>query len=41
MFKEEDITSLDTSSLAQILNWSIEDVRNRFNEIRKKEGKYK
>ncbi len=40
MFKEEDITSLDTVSLAKILKWSVEDIRNRFNEIRKKEGTY-
>ena len=40
MFKEDDITDLDTIALAQILQWSVEDIRARFNEIRKKEGTY-
>ncbi len=40
MFKEDDITNLDTIALAKILKWSVEDIRNRFNEIKKKEGTY-
>jgi len=40
MVKEEDITHLDTVAFAKLLGWTPQQVKYRFYEIKKKEGKY-
>ena len=40
MFVEKNIVDFDTSSFAKLLNMSTEDVKNRFLEIKKKQGTY-
>lgn len=40
MVREADITHLDTAALAKLLGWTPQKVKNRFYEIKKKEGKY-
>ena len=40
MFVEKNIVDFDTSSFAKLVNMSVEDVKNRFLEIKKKQGTY-
>ena len=40
MFIEKNILDLDTSSFAKLVNMSVEEVKNRFLEIKKKQGTY-
>jgi penicillin-binding protein 2 len=40
MVKEADIRDLDTAAFAKLLGWTPQQVKYRFYEIRKKEGKY-
>ena len=40
MMVENNIFDLDTAAFAKLIGWTVEDVRNRFAEIIKGEGKY-
>lgn len=40
MVREDDIVDLDTVAFAKLLGWTPQQVKNRFWNIRKKEGKY-
>lgn len=40
MMREEDITELDTAAFAELLGWTPQQVKNRFYNIKKGEGKY-
>ena len=40
MMVENNIVDLDTAAFAKLIGWTVEDVRNRFTEIIKGEGKY-
>lgn len=40
MMKEEDITELDTVAFAELLGWTPQQVKDRFYQIKKGEGKY-
>lgn len=41
MMVEKNIKNLDTVAFAKLINWTVEDVRARFQEIVDKEGKYR
>lgn len=41
MFVEDDIEKLDTIAFGKLIGMTVEEVRNRFAEIRYREGKYK
>src|SRR3989338_3698592 len=41
MMREDDIVDLDTAAFAELLGWTPQEVKNRFWNIRKKEGKYR
>lgn len=41
MVREDDIVDLDTVAFAKLLGWTPQEVKNRFWNIRKKEGKYR
>lgn len=38
---EDDLVDFDTVAFAKLINWSKEDVKNRFKEIIKEQGKYR
>lgn len=40
MMRQADIKDLDTVEFAKLLGWTPQEVKNRFWQIRKKEGKY-
>jgi len=40
MMVEKNIVDLDTAAFAKLIGWTVKDVRNRFAEIIKGEGKY-
>jgi penicillin-binding protein 2 len=40
MMVEKNINELDTLAFAELIGWTVEDVRNRFTEIVEGEGKY-
>ena len=41
MMKEEDIHDFDTVAFAQLVGWTKQEVKDRFYQIRKGEGKYR
>lgn len=41
MFVEDDIEKLDTVAFGKLVGMTVEEIRNRFAEIRYREGKYK
>lgn len=40
MMREDDIRDLDTAAFAQLIGWTPQQVKDRFYQIRKKEGYY-
>lgn len=40
MMVEDKIKDLDTVAFAKLIGWTVEEVRNRFKEIREGEGTY-